>query len=218
MAWSSAGAVLVAAVPGHTDGAGHRRRLLEEAWAPPARQPTDERTRIREAKDRILAGQATASNGGLTIAALAVEADVHRMALMKRHADLTNEFYERVRTEAQHVPEAERRLRESVVKLKETVSNQRREIKELREPWSPGSASPLRSSPTSKPSRRPARSSQTTSLPSVRGMTLPARLSAMPRSLRVRCRNSRTAASRRHGASRLLGHPHGTTGSSRWES
>lgn len=96
-------------------------------------QPTDERTRIREAMDRLLAGQATASNGSLTIVALAVEADVHRMALMKRHADLKNEFYERVRTEAQQVPEAERRLRESVVKLKETVSNQRREIKELRE-------------------------------------------------------------------------------------
>ncbi len=96
-------------------------------------QPTDERTRIREAMDRLLAGQATASNGSLTVAALAVEADVHRMALMKRHADLKNEFYERVRTEAQQVPEAERRLRESVVKLKETVSNQRREIKALRE-------------------------------------------------------------------------------------
>jgi hypothetical protein len=92
-------------------------------------QPTDERTRIREAMDRLLAGQATASNGSLTIAALAVEADVHRMALVKRHADLKNEFYERVRTEAQQVPEAERRLRESVVKLKETVSNQRREIR-----------------------------------------------------------------------------------------
>ncbi|MCX4767280.1 hypothetical protein OG562_41215 [Streptomyces sp. NBC_01275] len=96
-------------------------------------QPTDERTRIREAMDRLLAGQATASNGSLTIAALAVEADVHRMALMKGHADLKYAFYERVRTEAQQVPEAERRLRESVVKLKETVSNQRREIKELRE-------------------------------------------------------------------------------------
>ncbi|KQW09129.1 hypothetical protein [Streptomyces sp. Root369] len=96
-------------------------------------QPTDERTRIREAMDRLLAGRATASNGSLTVAALAVEADVHRMALMKRHADLKNEFYERVRTEAQQVPEAERRLSESVVKLKETVSNQRREIKELLE-------------------------------------------------------------------------------------
>ncbi|MET9462511.1 hypothetical protein ABZY05_47205 [Streptomyces canus] len=39
-----------------------------------AEQPTDERTRIREAMDRLLTGQATASNGSLTIAALAVEA------------------------------------------------------------------------------------------------------------------------------------------------
>ena len=35
--------------------------------------------------------------------------------------------------EAGRIETAERRLRESVVKLKETVSNQRREIKELRE-------------------------------------------------------------------------------------
>ncbi|MFF8196241.1 hypothetical protein ACF05L_36475 [Streptomyces bobili] len=55
-------------------------------------QPTDERTRIREAMDRLLAGQHTASNGSLTITALGVEADVHRMALMKRHADLKDEL------------------------------------------------------------------------------------------------------------------------------
>lgn len=91
-------------------------------------QPTDERRRISEAMDRLLTGQATVSNGSLTVAA-----GVHRMALMKRHADLKNEFYERVRTEAQQVPESERRLRESVVRLKETVSNQRREIKALPE-------------------------------------------------------------------------------------
>ncbi|MGJ5797948.1 hypothetical protein ACSCB1_02020 [Streptomyces europaeiscabiei] len=117
--------------------------------------------------DRLLAGQATASNGSLTIAALAVEADVHRMALMKRHADLKNEFYERVRTEAQQVPEAERRLRESVVKLKETVSNQRREIKELRElvtRLTLAAAVLTHQQSQSAPARR----SQTTSLPSVR--------------------------------------------------
>jgi septin family protein len=107
-------------------------------------QPTDERQRIREAMDRLLAGQATASNGSLTVAALALEAGVHRMALMKRHADLKNEFYGRVRAETQQVPETERRLRESVVKLKETVANQRQEIQELRT-WLPCSASPPRS-------------------------------------------------------------------------
>ena len=36
------------------------------------------------------------------------------MALMKRHADLKNEFYERVRNETQQVPESEKRLRETV--------------------------------------------------------------------------------------------------------
>jgi len=96
-------------------------------------QHQDERTRIHAAMDRLLAGQATASNGSLTVVALAAEADVHRMALLKRHADLKNEFYERVRNETQQIPETERRLRETVTKLKKTVSNQRAEIEELRQ-------------------------------------------------------------------------------------
>ncbi|WP_436800909.1 hypothetical protein [Streptomyces avermitilis] len=62
-------------------------------------QHQDERTRIREAMDRLLAGQAAASNGSLTVKALAEEAGVHRMALLKRHADLKNAFYERVRND-----------------------------------------------------------------------------------------------------------------------
>lgn len=93
----------------------------------------DERARIREAMDRLLAGQATASNGSLTVVALAAEADVHRMALMKRHADLKNEFYERVRTETPQVAEVEKKLRATVAKQKETIANQRAEIIELRE-------------------------------------------------------------------------------------
>ncbi|MEV3875025.1 hypothetical protein [Streptomyces sp. NPDC049906] len=96
-------------------------------------QHQNERTRIRAAMDRLLTGQATVSNGSLTITALAVEADVHRMALMKRHADLKNEFYERVRTETQQVPETEKRLRETVTKLRQTVANQKAEIEELRQ-------------------------------------------------------------------------------------
>lgn len=48
----------------------------------------DERARIRAAMDRLLAGQPARSNGSLTAVALAAEADVHRMALHKRHADL----------------------------------------------------------------------------------------------------------------------------------
>jgi septin family protein len=93
----------------------------------------DERTRIREAMDRLLAEQATASDGSLTVKALASEAGVHRMALMKRHADLKNAFYERVRTETPQIPESEKRLRETVAQLRKTVKNQKAEIEELRE-------------------------------------------------------------------------------------
>lgn len=93
----------------------------------------DERVRIREAMDRLLAGQPIASNGSLTVAALAIEADVHRMALLKRHVDLKNEFYERVRTETRQTPESERRLRQTVTQLKKTVANQKAEIEELRQ-------------------------------------------------------------------------------------
>ncbi|MFD3621691.1 hypothetical protein ACFWWT_42195 [Streptomyces sp. NPDC058676] len=83
--------------------------------------------------DRLLAGQATASNGSLTVVALAAEAGVHRMALLRRHTDLKNEFYERVRTETRQVPEPERRLRETFTKLKETVARRKAEIEELRQ-------------------------------------------------------------------------------------
>ncbi|MGC4979038.1 hypothetical protein ACLQ2D_40025 [Streptomyces sp. DT199] len=96
-------------------------------------QHQDERARIRQAMDRLLSGKATASNGSLTVVALAAEAGVHRMALLRRHTDLKNEFYERVRTETRQVPEPERRLRETVSKLKETVARQNAEIEELRQ-------------------------------------------------------------------------------------
>ncbi|MER5887747.1 hypothetical protein ABT160_28355 [Streptomyces sp. NPDC001941] len=99
----------------------------------PSRKHDDERTRIRKAMDRLLNGQPSASDGGLTVVALAAEANVHRMALMKRHADLKNDFYERVRVETQQVPEPEKRLRETVTKLKKTIANQRQEIEELRQ-------------------------------------------------------------------------------------
>ncbi|MFD7478659.1 hypothetical protein ACFV8Z_42820 [Streptomyces sp. NPDC059837] len=47
----------------------------------PQPRPEVDRTRIREAMDRLLAGKATVSDGSLTIKALAAEAGVHRMAL-----------------------------------------------------------------------------------------------------------------------------------------
>lgn len=95
-------------------------------------QSTDERTRIRAAMDRLLAGRPTASDGALTVVALAAEAGVHRMALQKRHADLKAEFYERVRTETKQPPESEQRLRRAVSDLKETVAAQKAEITALR--------------------------------------------------------------------------------------
>jgi DNA-binding transcriptional regulator YiaG len=55
------------------------------------------------------------------------------MAILRRHVDLKNEFYERVRAETQQTPETEKRLRETVSKLKQTISNQRVEIEELRQ-------------------------------------------------------------------------------------
>ncbi|MGW0896234.1 hypothetical protein ACWD0G_04440 [Streptomyces goshikiensis] len=96
-------------------------------------QHQDERARIREAMDRLLTGAAKSSDGSLTAVALAVEAGVHRMALMKRNADLKNEFYERVRTETRQVPEPEKRLRETVTRMKKTIANQKAEIEDLRQ-------------------------------------------------------------------------------------
>ncbi|MFF4291839.1 hypothetical protein [Streptomyces sp. NPDC001601] len=92
-----------------------------------------ERTRIREAMDRLLAGQATASNGSFTTVALAAEAGVHRMALQKRHADLKNEFHERVRSETQQIPEPEKQLRATVAKLRKSLADKEAELKRLRE-------------------------------------------------------------------------------------
>jgi len=95
-------------------------------------QHQDERTRIRDAAERLLAGKPVASDGALTVVALAAEAGVHRMALIKRHADLKNEFYQRVRAQTQQPADEERRLRETVARLRRTAAEQRREILGLR--------------------------------------------------------------------------------------
>ena len=54
------------------------------------------------------------------------------MVIIRRHCDLKNEFYERVRTETAQTPETEKVLRETVNKLRKTVADQRTEIIELR--------------------------------------------------------------------------------------
>jgi len=91
----------------------------------------DERDRIRAAMDRILDGAHQASNGALTIVALAQEAGVPRNALTQRHLDLKNEFYERVK-ERGATPDAEARLRQTIVKLKKTIANKNTELDQLR--------------------------------------------------------------------------------------
>jgi septin family protein len=92
----------------------------------------DERSRIRAAADRLLAGQPAASDGALTVVALAAEAGVHRMALLKRHADLKNEFYQRVRAQTRQATDEETRLRQSDARLRRTVAEQREQIRDLR--------------------------------------------------------------------------------------
>ncbi|NEC22566.1 hypothetical protein G3I50_30620 [Streptomyces parvus] len=81
--------------------------------------------------DRILSGAPQASNGALTVVALAQEAGVPRNALTQRHLDLKNEFYERVK-ERGATPDVESRLRQKIVKLKETISNKNKELDRLR--------------------------------------------------------------------------------------
>jgi septal ring factor EnvC (AmiA/AmiB activator) len=81
--------------------------------------------------DRILRGTPQASNGALTIVALAQEAGVPRNALTQRHLDLKNEFYERVKERGQS-PDVEARLRKTIVKLKKTIANKNEELDQLR--------------------------------------------------------------------------------------
>jgi hypothetical protein len=78
-----------------------------------------ERARIRAAMDRLLNEAPIRSNGALTVVALAIEAEVNRMALIKRHKDLKEEFYARVRKEKAQTPENEKRLLATNAKLKE---------------------------------------------------------------------------------------------------
>lgn len=92
----------------------------------------DERDRIRAAMQRILAGTPEHSSGALTIVALAIEAQVPRNALTQRHPDLRNEFYAHVQ-ERGAVPDAEARLRKTIVKLKETIANKNEELARLRQ-------------------------------------------------------------------------------------
>lgn len=91
----------------------------------------DERTRIRAAMDRILAGVPEQSNGALTVVALAIEAGIPRNALTQRHTDLKSEFYQRIK-ERGAVNEDEARLRATIASLRKTIDGKNRELAQLR--------------------------------------------------------------------------------------
>jgi hypothetical protein len=91
----------------------------------------DERTRIRAAMDRILAGVPEQSNGALTVVALAMEAGIPRNALTQRHTDLKSEFYQRIK-ERGAVNEDEARLRATIARLRKTIDGKNRELAQLR--------------------------------------------------------------------------------------
>ncbi|WP_429428540.1 hypothetical protein [Nocardia sp. GAS34] len=91
-----------------------------------------ERARIRAAIERLLAGRPERSDGSFTVISLAIEAEVHRMALHKRHADLKEEFHTRVRAETHQTPAAEQRLRCEVARLKEALRQSRAAEEESR--------------------------------------------------------------------------------------
>ncbi|MET7358402.1 hypothetical protein ABZS76_08110 [Streptomyces sp. NPDC005562] len=72
-----------------------------------------------------------ASNGALTIVALAQEADVPRNALTQRHLDLKNEFCTRVKQRG-GTPDVEVRLRKTITQLKKTIANKNAALDQLR--------------------------------------------------------------------------------------
>ncbi|MFJ2444094.1 hypothetical protein ACIOWG_27435 [Streptomyces sp. NPDC087658] len=84
-----------------------------------------ERERINAAINRLLTGAPTRSSGSLTVEALAAEADVHRMALYKRHSDLREDFNERIRKETKQMPEGEKRLRKENATLRQSLKDAR---------------------------------------------------------------------------------------------
>lgn len=79
--------------------------------------PTDdERQRLRDAMDRLLAGAPIRSDGALTVVSLAAEAGLKRHLLTHRHTDLKDEFYAKVRSQGR-VPKSELDLRDRVGEL-----------------------------------------------------------------------------------------------------
>lgn len=97
----------------------------------------DERRRIRDAMDRLLAGSPLHSDGKLTVKSLAVEASVKRWLLTHKHIDLQDEFRARVAKQGQ-VPDAVQAvlvenvgLQQRVAELSAALAVERETVKRL---------------------------------------------------------------------------------------
>lgn len=90
-----------------------------------------ERSQIRAAMDRLLAGTPLRSDGALTVVSLAVEADVKRHLLTHRHTDLKDEFYARVKAQ-DRVPASEQELRDELKATRQKLAEAREENRQLK--------------------------------------------------------------------------------------
>lgn len=89
-----------------------------------------ERLRIREAMNRLLAGQPIRSNGALTVVALAQEAGLKRHVLTHRHLDLKDDFYVAV-AKRNRTTDAEAALLEQLDKARAQIAAKTARIREL---------------------------------------------------------------------------------------
>lgn len=91
-----------------------------------------ERRMIRDAMDRLIAGEPVRSDGKLTIKSLAEEAGVKRWLLTHRHTDLQGEFRDRVAAFGTE-PEPVRKLKQQVGDLQQENERLRRDLRDARE-------------------------------------------------------------------------------------
>ena len=88
-----------------------------------------ERRQIRDAMDRLIAGEPIRSDGKLTIKTLAVEAGLKRWYLTHRHTDLKDEFYDRVRVQ-DATPATMAALHAEIAELKEARKRDREALRD----------------------------------------------------------------------------------------
>ena len=91
----------------------------------------DRRT-IRDAMDRLIAGDPVRSDGKLTIKSLAEEAGVKRWMLTHRHTDLQDEFRARIAGFGAE-PEPVRKLKQQVGDLQQENERLRRDLRDARQ-------------------------------------------------------------------------------------